>query len=159
MLGLKFIKVLMSILKWQVNFSSNFVSFFIFMTHKSSVDFKMILFLLWIRFWWDQNPSFETFKSSGKNLPYSSCHFRNLKSVFLQIFHHPSKLWKMTPLYFFRSSINTLHIFHCNNFEYFCVVTVVNCLSYFFYLLLQVMHSVFGDLPCAHVKCMGYFLI
>ena len=28
-----------------------------------------------------------------------------------------------------------------------------------FYLLPQVTHSVFGVLPCAHVTCIGYFLI
>ena len=38
-----------SILKWQVNSSSNFASFFIFMTHNSSVNFKLILFLPWIK--------------------------------------------------------------------------------------------------------------
>ena len=37
---------------------------------------------------------------------YSSCHFPNHKSVFLQILHHSSVSWKITPLYFFfRSNI------------------------------------------------------
>ena len=48
-LGSKFIKFHMSTLKWQVNSSSNFVSFFIVMIHNSSVDSKLILFLLWIK--------------------------------------------------------------------------------------------------------------
>ena len=60
-------------------------------------------FLLWIKEF-HQNPNFETFKCSGENLPYSSCHFPNHKSVFLQIFHDPSVSWKITPLYLFRSN-------------------------------------------------------
>ena len=44
----KFVKFFMSILKRQVNSSSNFASFFIVVTHNSSVAFKLILFLLWI---------------------------------------------------------------------------------------------------------------
>ena len=150
MLKSKFIKFLISILKWQINYSSNFASFFIVMTHKSSVNFKLILFLLWIK-GSHQNPNFETLKCSGEDLPYSSCHFLNHKSVFLQILHHPSVSWKIT-LYFFRSNIQWFWTF-------LCVVTVVNCLSYFFYLTPQVMHSVFGVLLCAHVTRMGYFLI
>ena len=101
--GSKFIKFLMSILKQQVNSSSNFASFFFFMTHNSSVSFKLIHFLLWIK-GSHQSPNFDTFKCSGKNLPYSSPHFPNHKSVFLQILHH-SVSWKITPLYFFRSNV------------------------------------------------------
>ena len=49
MLVSKFVKFLMSILKRrQVNSSSNFASFFIVTTHNSSVNFKLIYFLLWI---------------------------------------------------------------------------------------------------------------
>ena len=73
-------KFLMSILKWQVNSSSNFASFFIVMTHNFSVDFKLTLFLLWIK-GSHQYANFETFNCSGENLPYSSCHFPNHKSV------------------------------------------------------------------------------
>ena len=94
----------MSILKWQVNSSSNFASFFIVMTHNSSVDFKLILFLLWIK-GSHHYPNFETLNCSGENLPYSSCHFPNHKSAFLQILHHPSFSWEITYLYFFRSNI------------------------------------------------------
>ena len=39
----------MSILKRQVNSSSNLASFYIVMTHKSSVNFKLMLLLLWIK--------------------------------------------------------------------------------------------------------------
>ena len=38
-------------------------------------------------------------------MPYSSCHFPNDKSVFLQIWHHSSVTWKITSLYFFRSNV------------------------------------------------------
>ena len=88
----------------QVNSSSNFASFFIAMTHNFSVDFKLTLFLLWIK-GSHQYANFETFNCSGENLPYSSCHFPNHKSVFLQILHRSSVSCKVTPMYFFRSNI------------------------------------------------------
>ena len=94
----------MSILKWQVNSSSKFASFFIVMTYNSSVNFKLIHFLLWTKGSY-QSPNFETFECSGENLPNFSCHFPNLKSAFYQILHHSSLLWKITPLYFFSSYI------------------------------------------------------
>ena len=94
----------MLILNWEVNSSSNFASFFIVMTHNSSVDFKLILFLLWIK-GSHHYPNFETLNCSGENLPYSSCYFPNHKSVFLQILHHSLVSWKITPLHFFRSNI------------------------------------------------------
>ena len=83
------------------NSSSNLASFFIVMIHNSSVNFKLIYFLLWIKGSY-QSPSFKTLECSGKNLPNSSCHFPNHESVFLQILHHSSVPWKITPLYFFR---------------------------------------------------------
>ena len=42
----KFVKFLMSILKWQVKPSSNFALFFIVTTHNYSVNFKLIHFRL-----------------------------------------------------------------------------------------------------------------
>ena len=42
----------------------------------------------------------ETFECSDQNSP-NSCHFWNNKSVFLQILHHSSVSWDITPLYFF----------------------------------------------------------
>ena len=48
-LGLKLSQFLMSILNWQVNSSSNFASFFIFMTQSSSVNFNLMHFILWIK--------------------------------------------------------------------------------------------------------------
>ena len=73
-----------SILKWQVSCSSNFVLFFIVMTHNSSVAFKPLVFLLWIK-GSHQSLDFETFKCSGEKLLHSSCHFPNRNSLFLQI--------------------------------------------------------------------------
>ena len=96
----------MSILKWQVNSSSNFASFFIVMTHNSFVNFKLIRFLLWIK-GPHQTPNFEILKYSGEDLPYSSFHFPNHKSVFLQILHHSLLSWKITPLYLFRSNLQS----------------------------------------------------
>ena len=73
-------------------------------TNKSSVNFELMDFLLFIKRS-HQSPNFETFKCSGENLPNSSCYFLNRKSVFLQILDHSSVSWKITPLYFFRSNI------------------------------------------------------
>ena len=104
----------MSILKRQVSSSTNFASFSIVMTQNSFVNFKLILFLLWIK-GPHETPNFETFKYSGENLPYSSFHFPHYKSVFLQILHHEIKIivmkasfsWKITP--FLGQILNTLH--------------------------------------------------
>ena len=78
------------------------------MTHDSSVNFKLIHVLLGTE-GSHQSCNFDTFGCSAENLPNSSCHFTNHKSVFLWIIHHSSVSWKITPLYFFRPSINTLH--------------------------------------------------
>ena len=93
----------MSILKRKVNSFSIFVSFFIVMTHNSSVNFKLIHFLLWTK-GSHQSPNFDTFECSGENMPNSSCHFSNKKSNPLQILYHSSVSWKITPLYFFSSN-------------------------------------------------------
>ena len=103
MLGSKFVKFLMSILKRQVSYSLIFVSFFIGITRNSSVNFKVIHFLLWTKVS-HQSSNFDTCESSGENLPNSSSHFPSNKSVFLQILHHSSMSWKITPLYFFSSN-------------------------------------------------------
>ena len=63
----KFVKFLMSVLKRQVNPSSNFTLFFIVMIHNSSANFKVIPFLLWTK-GPHQSPCFDTFKCSGENL-------------------------------------------------------------------------------------------
>ena len=77
-LGSKFVKFLMSILKWQVNSVSNFTSFFIVITYNSSLSFKFIYFLLCIM-GSNESPNFENFLCSGENLPNSSCDFLNHK--------------------------------------------------------------------------------
>ena len=94
----------MPILKRQVNSSSNFASFFIFMTHNSSVNFKLIYFLLCIKGSY-HSLNFETSKRSGENLSYSSFHFPNHKSVFHQLLYHSSVSWKITLLYYFRLNV------------------------------------------------------
>ena len=63
--------------------------FFNVMIHNSSVNSKLIHFLLWTKES-HQSPNFDTFKCSGENLPNSSCHFSNHKLVFCQILHHLS---------------------------------------------------------------------
>ena len=72
----------------------------------SSINFKIIHFLLWIKVSY-QNPNFETFKCFGENLPNSFCYFSNHKLVFSQILHLSLVSWKITPLYFFSS--NTIY--------------------------------------------------
>ena len=86
-LGSKFIKILMSILKRQVNSSSRFASFYLVMTNNSPVNFKLIYFLLWIK-QSHESPNFETFKCSGENSSNSLCYFPYHKSHFFQILHH-----------------------------------------------------------------------
>ena len=83
----------MSILNRQVNYFSNFASFFFVITHNSPANFKPMDFLLWIKVP-RKSPDFETFKCSGENLPNSLCHFPNHKSVFLQILRHSLVSWK-----------------------------------------------------------------
>ena len=70
----------------------------------SSVNFKLIHFLLWTKES-QQSPNFDTFNCSGENLLSFWCHFSNHKSVFLQMLHNSSVLWKITPLYYFISDI------------------------------------------------------
>ena len=103
MLWSKFVKLLMSIFKQQVDSSSIFASFFTVMTHNSSGNLSSYIF------YFGQKdpikvPIFSTFECSGENLPNSSCNFPHHKSVFLQILHHSSVSWKLTPLYFFSSN-------------------------------------------------------
>ena len=97
----------MSVLKWKVNSSSNFALFFIVMTHNSSVNFKVIHFLLWAK-GPHQSSNFDTFECSGENLPHSSCHFSSNKSVFLQILHHSMSMKDNSSLLFLVQTIYTL---------------------------------------------------
>ena len=94
----------MSTLNRRVSSSSVFASFFIVMTHNSTVDFRLIYSQLWTKES-HQSPNFETFKFSVKNLPNSSYYFPNHKLVFYQILHHSLLSSKITPLYLFRSNV------------------------------------------------------
>ena len=100
----KILQILVPILK-QDNFSSNFASFFIVMIHNASVNFKLINVLFWTKES-HQSPNFEIFECSGKNLPNPSCYFPNHKSVFLQVLHHSSVSWNITPLYLLSANIS-----------------------------------------------------
>ena len=100
----KFVKFFMSVLKWQINFSLIFVWFFIVMTHISSLNIKLIHFLLWAK-GYHQSPNFETFNCYGENLSNSSYHFWKHKSVFLQILYRSWVPSNITPPYFLSSSI------------------------------------------------------
>ena len=92
-----------SILKQQVNFSPNFASFWNVLTYNSSLNFKLMDFLAWIKVA-HQSPNFETLKCSSESAPYFSCHFQNHNPVFFQNFYHSSVSCKIT-LYFFRSNV------------------------------------------------------
>ena len=99
----------MSVLKWKVNFPSNFALLFIVMTHNSSVSFKFIPFLFWTK-GSHKSSNFDTFKCYGENLPNFKSLFSNHWSVFLQNFHNSSVSWKITPLYF--CSSNNIYFDH-----------------------------------------------
>ena len=91
-------------LKRKVSFakvSSNFASFFIVMTRNSFVNFKLTHFSLWI----EGSHQSQFFKCPRENLSYSWCQLPNHKLAFLQILHHFSVSWKITPPYFFRSNV------------------------------------------------------
>ena len=75
----------MSILNWQVNSSSNLVSFFIVMTQNFPVNFKLIHFLPWIKGSLSKSQFLDFQTCSGENLLNSSWHFWKHKSVFLQM--------------------------------------------------------------------------
>ena len=112
----------------QVNFSSNFVSFFIVMTNNSNVNFKLINFLLWIKEF-HQGPNFETMKYSVKNFQNYLCHLWKQKSIFLQVLHQYSVInipSNIIPGYLFSSKIiyfgqrqpikvQIFEIFECSN--------------------------------------------
>ena len=109
MLESKIVKFLMSVLKWKVDSSSNFALFFTVITHNYSVNFKVILFLIWTK-GSHQSSNFDTIKCSGENTPNFSCLFSNHWPVFLQNLHDSSLSWKVTPLYF--CSSNNIYFGH-----------------------------------------------
>ena len=79
----------MSILKRQVNSSSDFSSFFSVITYNVSVSFSLMHFLLWTK-GSHENINFDVLKCSDENLPNCSCYFWNHKWVFLQILNDSS---------------------------------------------------------------------
>ena len=99
MLGSKFVKFLMSILKQQVNYSSYFPSFFSVFTYNSSINFKLIYFQISAK-GSHENTNFHIFKCSNENLLNSSFHFWKHNSVFLQILHQYLVSSSKSPLYF-----------------------------------------------------------
>ena len=108
MFGSNFVKF-MSILKQQVSSSSILVSFFIVMTHNSTLNLKLIHFLLWTKGSYESS-NFDTFDFSGENFQNSSIQsISKQQVVFLQILYHSSMSWKIIPLYFFLAQ--TIYIF------------------------------------------------
>ena len=73
----------MSLLKRQPKSSSDFLSFFSFITYNSFVSLQLIHFLLWAK-GSHENTNFDIFNFCDENLPNSSCNFPKHKSVFLQ---------------------------------------------------------------------------
>ena len=90
----------MPILK-QVSSSSMFVSFFIVITHDSSVNFKVIHFLLCTK-GSNQSPNFDTFECSGENYPNSS--FQPTSQLFFKFYITLSAIKDDFFLYFIISS-------------------------------------------------------
>ena len=78
----KFVKFLISILNWQVNSSSNFASFLTVMTQNSSVSFKPIHFLFWMKGHPSKSQFLDFQTCSGENLLNSLCNFWKHKSFF-----------------------------------------------------------------------------
>ena len=95
----------MSILKQQVNSSSDFSSFFSVITYNASVSLLLVHFRLWTK----GSHDFGVFKCSDENLPNCSCYFPNHKSVFLQILHDSSVSWNIFLCIFLSQMLYTLH--------------------------------------------------
>ena len=98
----------MSVLKRQVSSSSDFSSFFSVITCNSSVSCSSCIF-----YFGQKNPMkipiLTLSSGSDENLPNSSCHFPNHKSVFLQILHDSSVSWNMLLCTFLGQTLYTLH--------------------------------------------------
>ena len=92
MLRSKFVKFLMSALKWQVNSSSNFGLFFIVMTDNSSVDFKLILFNFGLK------DPIKTPISRLSSALVKICHIHNIFQTTIQL-KVMLKCWKECSLY------------------------------------------------------------
>ena len=92
MLESKFLKFVMSILKWKAQ-SLQILHYSQFSWHITLLKLKH--YILWIK-----GSHCDTFKCSGENLPNSSRHFPKHKPVFPQILHHSLVSWKKSPWYF-----------------------------------------------------------
>ena len=81
------VQSLMSILNWQVNFFSNFVSFFTIMTQNSPLNFKAHSFPILDKRTLSKSQFLDFRTCSGENLLNSSWHFWKCKLFSLQIFN------------------------------------------------------------------------
>ena len=98
-------QILLSILKRQVNFSSNFASLFIVMTHNVSVNFKFIYFLLYMKRY-HQNLNFEIFQVLWWKFSIFLISFSKPQVIFFKkILHHSSVSCNVTPLEVFSSKV------------------------------------------------------
>ena len=92
-------KFFMSFFKSQVSFPLNFASHFSVMTHNSSENFQLKHYMLWTKI----AISVQFFRLLGalmKVHPIPHTIFETTTSGFIQILHHCSLSWKITPLYF-----------------------------------------------------------
>ena len=80
-------KLLMSILNWQVSYSSNLASLIIVRAHSSPVNFKRIHFLLWIK-GFHQNPNFKDFRVHWRKFAKFLMSFFKIKNPFFFKFLH-----------------------------------------------------------------------
>ena len=102
MLRWKFVKFLLSILKRQVDSSPNFVYLCSF-TKITPLYFFNSTNIYFAQEEHIKTKLFEAFKCSGQNSSNSSCQFWYDKSIPLQILHHFSLLWHVTPLWILSS--------------------------------------------------------
>ena len=82
--------------------------FFIVMTHNSSVNFKLMHFLLSIKGSY-QSPNFEIFQVLWWIFDIFLLSFSKPQTSFFKLCHHSSVSWKITPLDFLGQTKYTLH--------------------------------------------------
>ena len=102
MLGSKFVKCLANF-KMTSQFLLNFASFFMIMIDNSSVNFKLIIFILWNK---ESHKSltFETFKCSGENFSFLMS-FSKPQVSYSSNFASPFSAMKDNSSVIFRSNI------------------------------------------------------
>ena len=94
----------MSFFNPQVSFCLNFATPFSVMTHNSSEIFKLKQYILWSK----KAHQWTTFRLLGALMKVHLIHhaiFETTRPGFIQILHHYSVSWKITPLYFFSSNL------------------------------------------------------